>query len=213
MSQRLLHRLLVHDEIGANETGDRLALGTFCDRRVETHQAGFIAHIPLPADPDQGDAAPHEKAVAEFVRGRGIERTFGVLYHVQHPFTAAIWDLDERRAVRMRRVFRLENVNIGRELDFARAVPRRLVEVDDGLIGGGLGFDREVHLADHLLVGAGVAECFAVEDVGARKYFHAFDARLGRNDDKRRKEKEAKTLHQGWVTGGDVRPLCLCRSS
>jgi hypothetical protein len=53
-----------------------------------------------------------------------------------------------------------------------------------------------VHLADHLLVGAGFAEWFAVEDVGARKNFHSFDARLASDGDEPREEKEAKTFHQ-----------------
>ena len=56
--ERVVRDALAGYEISANESADRLAvLGR--DWRIHAHPSGDIGRVPLPADPDQGEALPH----------------------------------------------------------------------------------------------------------------------------------------------------------
>ena len=181
VAERMLHHLLVHDKVGADQTGDRLIRGSFHDRRIQPHQTRLIAHIPLPTDPHQCHTTSHQETVTEFFRGRGIRRPFGILHHAQHPFAAAIRDLDECGAARSRRLLRLKNVNVGGELDLALCVARRFLQINDDSVRRGIRLYREENLADQLLIRAGVTKSFSRKDVRTRKNLNAFDACLDVN--------------------------------
>ena len=150
--------------VALHDAGDRLAaIGS--DRHMNTHRVRPRGDVELPADPHQRVTKPHQKTIAQIVLGGGIGRSAAV-EPVQDDLVAAIEDVDERRAVAGRR-FRTEDVQIRRELDQARRVHRRLVEIGDDPVARSLRIDREVNGADDLLV-AGQADVGACRDLDAR---------------------------------------------
>src|SRR5262249_28756819 len=82
----------------------------------------------------------------------------------------------------------------GGELDAPGVIARALVEIADNLVGGELGIDSEVRLADDALVGARVAKGLAAENVRTLGDLDTRDRRgeSGRED---RGEQEGSLQH------------------
>ena len=76
----------------------------------------------------------------------------------QDPLAAAVAGFVEQPAVAARGIDRLQQVEVGGELDQALRVLRRQIEVDDALVLRQRRIEREVDLADQLLVRPGGAE-------------------------------------------------------
>ena len=112
-------------------------------------------HVELPADPDEREALAHQEAVAESAsvdRSADAAARLNPVSTVLRPrLTMSI----ERDAVALRRVLRLEDLEIGGELDQPGGVARRLVEIGDDPVARVRRIDDEVDLADDQLVGAG----------------------------------------------------------
>ena len=70
-----------------------------------------------------------------------------------------------------RGIARLQHVKVGRELDFAVFLVHCVAEIDDALVVRIGDWKREVDASRDALVGSGVTERLAVEDVGAGSNF------------------------------------------
>ena len=116
------------------------------DRNVHPHAA--FGHVPLPSHPEQREALAHQRAVAELRRGRRIRGVRGVLEHRQNPLGAAIAGFVEQAAVAARRIDRLQEIEVRRELDEPLRVLRREMQIDDAPILRQRGIEREVDLAE-----------------------------------------------------------------
>ena len=127
-------------------------------RHVHAHGARACGYIPLPSHPQQREALPHQRPVAELRLGGRIERRRGLLEGDQHRLAATIADLVEQPAVAAPRIDRFQQVEVGARLDLAPPVARPQFEIDDEGIGWRFGIEREVDAADQLLVRPGRAE-------------------------------------------------------
>ena len=132
-----------------------------------------LLDVELPPDRDEREALKEQRGVAKVrfrcrvVRGgSGTERG-------EQAESSAVDDVEEDDAVAARGVLRFENEEIGRELDLPLAVSRGQVDIGDDLIARILRVDREVRLPVKFLVGADVAERFAVQDVDSRCNLHS----------------------------------------
>ena len=72
----------------------------------------------------------------------------------ERALVAAVVDVVEQGAVALGQVGGLENVEVGRVLDFSARIARRLVEIDDHGVERKRGIELAVEAADDLLVGA-----------------------------------------------------------
>ena len=135
VGQRLGRGIVVGNEIAAHQTGDLLAVFGG-DGHLHPHLA--IGHVPLPAQPEQGIALRHQRAVADLFRRRGIAAVLGFLEIGHRGLAAAIAHLVEQPAIALGRIDGLEHEEIGAELDLAPRILRRQIEIDDALV------DRQV---------------------------------------------------------------------
>ena len=110
---------------------------------------------------------------------------------------SAIEEIEECDPVSAGGVLRSKHVEISRKRHAPVRIARRLVEIDDGLVAGMGGIDREKHLPDDLLVGVGGAEGLAAENVRARSNLdsrhlrlHAMTRAGDRGDDQRTSEPQ-----------------------
>ena len=80
-------------------------------------------------------------------------------------------------------ILRADGDEVGGELDFAVFQVDGVVQIDDALVVRVGDRKREVDASGDALVGSGVAELLAVEDIGAGCNFDSDDARVqGRNN-------------------------------
>ena len=174
IGQRVIGFLLGHDEVAAHEPANRAAvLGR--GRRIDADQTLPLRHVELPADPQQREALAHQEAVAH-LGGRGrIEAAARVVEESEHAFAAAIGDLIEHRAVAAPDRLRLDHVEVGRELDLARRVSRRLVEIGHDAVRRQRRIHGEEDLSRQLLVRTGGAEGLAADEIAARLHIDADD--------------------------------------
>jgi hypothetical protein len=103
-------------------------------RHGERHHAVLARDIGLPADPRYRVAVAHEKAVARVLRA--VERVVRrrVVEEVDETLVAAVVDVVEERPVALRRIGRLQNVEIRRVLHPPARVARRALQIDDRAI-------------------------------------------------------------------------------
>ena len=172
IGDRRVRASIVRRELGASRDGDACRT-----RHVDPHQVVAALDVELPPDPDERVAQARQEAVAEIRFSGGVERAAAAVTVERH-LPAAVDDVDERDAVRTARVARLEDVEVGRELDLARGVARRLVEPDDDLVAGVFRVDREVDRPDDLLV-ARRSDVGALGDVDARHFGGRLDGKQG----------------------------------
>ena len=137
-------------------------------RHVDPDRAVALRHVELPADPHDREALPHQQAVAELGVRRQVAGRGGAVESGEDGPAAAVDDVDERDAVPVGRVLRLEDREVGAELDEPGGVARRLVEIGDDLVARALGIDDEVDASDDQLVAAGRTEGAPAEHVPAR---------------------------------------------
>ena len=130
-----------------------------------------------PAAPDDGEAAPHQEAVAR--RFRRVERVVRrhVVQQVDKPLVAAVVDVVEQRAVALVGIGRAQDVEVGRVFDLAARVARRAADVDDAAVGGmrGVELAEEAPLDAH--IGTGSAEGLAARKRGLRRDFYFCNSR------------------------------------
>src|SRR5262249_6580309 len=138
-------------------------------RRIERHQAAASWNIELPSDPDERVALPHEEAVAEIRIGGRVEHPRCAVEIVKDVLAPSVEDGEQHGAICARGVLRSKDVEIGRKGHAPGRIARRLVEIDDDLVAGMLGIDREEDLADELLVRSMGAKRLAAENVRARR--------------------------------------------
>jgi hypothetical protein len=131
--ERMRENGLVHHEIRPHKSGDRAAV-LLRGGRLETDQPGGLSNVPLPADPCHRRAPAHQEPVADLLRGRGVRRAASAVHQREDSLSAAIGDFEKKRPARSRRVLRLQDVEVRRELDLPRRVPRSQAEVHDGPI-------------------------------------------------------------------------------
>src|SRR5439155_12172529 len=90
---------------------------------------------------------------------------------------SAIGDFEENGAVAFLDPPRLDEKEIGGELNLARRVSRRLRHVGHDAVGEQRRIDREEDLARQLLVWASGAEHLSIGDIGAGAHLDADDLR------------------------------------
>ena len=161
--ERSGRRALGQDEVAAHQACDSPSV-VGRDRHLHSHDAGSIGHVPLPSHPEEREALTHERAVAELRLGRRIGAAGRFLKCGEHRLAAAVADFVEQPAVAAPRVDGHEQVEVSAELDLAIRVARRELQIDDVRIAGEIRIEREVDLADDLLVGADGAERAAAEN-------------------------------------------------
>ena len=166
VGERPVPRALVHHHLAAHQPRDgRPVVGRH--RRVQPHLALAHRHVELPAEPQQRESVLEQEPVAHLLGALRIAAAGGVVEVAEHALPAAVRHLVEDGAVAPGGVGRLQQVEVGAELDQAAVVPGREVDVGDDAVGGVRGVDLEVHHAAQRLVGAGQPVGAAVRDVVA----------------------------------------------
>src|SRR6202030_123248 len=125
-----------------------------------------------------GVAAVEQKSVSRFALGSFPGRPIELR---QNDACAAIHNVKDGDAVSLSGIVRLENHEIGGELDFASGILRRFVEVGDDLVASVGRIDGEVDFSREPVVGAGRSKRTATGHVAPRSNLHAryFGAREG----------------------------------
>ena len=148
--------------------------------------AALARHVELPANPDQRVPLPGEKAIAEVILGRRIEiAACGAGESREQALVAAIRHFDQRDAIASSRVLRLQDIEVGRELDESLAVFLRLLEIDHDGISRVRGIDGEIDRADEFLVAGhahiGTPDNLDADDFGPGSACEAHQNREGEN--------------------------------
>src|SRR5262249_36208415 len=130
-------------------------------------QSSPARNVELPSHPHQGIALPHQEGVAEILLSGWVGHRRCAVEVAKDVLAPAVEDIEECGTVAAGGGLRGEDVKISCKGDATGGIARCLVEIDDGAIAGMRGVDREKHLPDDLLVGAGGAERLAGENVRA----------------------------------------------
>ena len=86
--------LMVRDHFRAHEAADGLALMAG-DGRVEAGETRISGGVPLPAEPDEGEALFEQEAVAKMRGLAGVEGERGsAMEQEEHELVAAVGDVD-----------------------------------------------------------------------------------------------------------------------
>ena len=149
---RARHELLAHG------LDDRLAI-VGGERRGEGQPHVGARRIRVPARPHDGVALAQRKGIAEIGKGLGIVHALRAVGDVaeQHLATAVVHFVEDA-AVAPGKVLRAQDEDVGRVLDLAAGVARRLVDQRDALVGGIGRIDFAACGRDHALIGADLAE-------------------------------------------------------
>ena len=121
-----------------------------------------------------------------------------MIEETQQRLAAAIRNLDQRCAVRVTHIFRLENEEVGGEFDCATGVARRFVEVNDLAVARRLWVYLKVELAGDLLVWPGAAERLTAGDITARGDLKARDlgvSRCRKASERQRESDQSRGFH------------------
>ena len=100
---------------------------------------------------------PHQEAVAGVDAVGELRRHSGTT-HRHAAQSAAIDDVEEQPPVGPCRVARLEQAQVGLELDLPGSIAAGPIQVDDGRVGGMSRVDGEADEAVEAFIGAGLAE-------------------------------------------------------
>ena len=95
-------------------------------------------------------------------RVRGVVRRRCIVEELELALVASVAVSEEEPVIA--RPHRLQDAHIGRVLDEAVAIARRLVEVHDLRVRGRLRIDSEVRAPDEVLVGTGVPEAMTLRE-------------------------------------------------
>ena len=172
-------------EISAQEAGDGVAV-VFCDGREEAERA-WAGRVPLPAEGNDGVAVAQQPRVAGVVGKVPV----AAVDERDHAPAAAIGHFKNHGAVAFVCVFWAHGDEFRGELDFAVFEVDGVGQIDDLLVVGIGDWERKIDTASDALVGSGVGEGLAVEDVGARGDLNAEDSRVeGKNGEQQGKERQ-----------------------
>src|SRR5262245_50046776 len=116
MAERGAEVSLGKDEIRSYPAGDRLAV-VGRHGRIKPQKSLAVRHVELPAKPDQREALPHQKSVPHLVLGRKIPTAAPVIEEPNHPFAAAVRNLEQRGAVATVQILWPEDKKIGGKFD------------------------------------------------------------------------------------------------
>jgi hypothetical protein len=106
-----------------------------------------------------------------------------VIEERQEPAAAAVGRAEQDGTVGSAHVLGLDEREVGRVLDASGGVRRRMLDIDDDLIGGVVGIGLEINHADVLLVGAREPESASAQHVGMLLDLDARDLGRGRGDE------------------------------
>ena len=151
----------VGDELRSHQAGERPGAAAR-HRHVEQHAPVARQQVAFPCRPHHGVPAPHEKAVAGVAQSPRSVRRRRVVEELELALVAAVAVSEEEPAPA--RPHRFQDAHIGRVLDEAVAIARRLVEIHDLRVRAGLRIDGEVRTPDEAFVGTGVLERMAVRE-------------------------------------------------
>src|SRR5262249_50851777 len=127
-------------------------------RHVDAQRVVVRRQSGNPAAPRDGEALPHQEAVAGLLGRRRIVARWRVVELGERAHVAAVVHVIEEGAGAAVEGARFEQVEVGGIFDAAAWVAWRLVKVDDCRIERMRGVERAVETADDLLVGAGRAK-------------------------------------------------------
>ena len=157
---------LGNDELGPHRAGERR--GTVGrDGQVHRHAAVARQQVSLPGAPHHRVAAAEQVAVAGVLQRRRVVAGRRVAKVLHRPLVAAVAVVEEEPPVSACRIGRLQDAEVGGELDQAVPIARRLVQIDDPRLRGRVGIDGEARPPGQPLVGAGVAELVAAGEGAA----------------------------------------------
>jgi len=157
---------------------------------------------------DQRIPLTHQVSVAELGLSGGIGRRRSAVELPEQRLAPAVDHVEQRNAVPARGVLRLDDVEVGRELDLPLRVLRCEVDVGDDRVPRVLRVDGEVDLAHDLLVGAGLAKRLAREDILAALHVDARDfGTAGRRRQGREQPGHREELHFRDLPAHDPSPL------
>ena len=142
-------------EFLAHAAAQRLAVANG-ERQPGHDVLAAVDQVALPARPDQRVAETHQEAVASVLGLRHVGAA--TIAEAREAAVAPVRELIEHAAAASGDLDGLDDVERGRELDEARGVARRQVEIDDRRQAGLGRVDREVGIAEQALVGTGLAE-------------------------------------------------------
>ena len=168
--------------------GRTLRLSKGRDRWIDAHEACPLRRVELPSNPQQRETLLHQKTVAHVGQRRWIEAARRVVEESEHPLAAAVRHFVEQRAVATLDSFWLDEEEVGRELDLAGRIARRVVDVRDDAVRRQRGIDGEEDLAGELLVRTGRAERLSSDEIGARRHLDPHD--LGVHRCRRKREQD-----------------------
>ncbi|PYQ87699.1 MAG: hypothetical protein DMG03_05180 [Acidobacteria bacterium] len=168
--------------------GTTLRLSKGRDRRIDAHEACPLRRVELPSHPQQRETLLHQKTVAHVGQRRWIEAARRVVEESEHPLAAAVRHFVEQRAVATLDSFWLDEEEVGRELDLAGRIARRVVDVRDDAVRRQRRIDGEEDFAGELLVWTGRAERLSSDEIGARRHLDPHD--LGGHRCRRKREQD-----------------------
>src|SRR5580658_8497061 len=165
-----------------NQARDGLAV-LFGDRDREMEKIRARGNIELPADPDERVALLEQKAIAKGLGRVDVERATGEIEGAQEAFAAAVRNLKQCRAVAFSGIARLEDEEIGFELDKTGSVDRSQIQVGNDAARGEFGVDGELHPSLNGLIRAGGAKGLTVQNVlplDDVNFIHGGEQRMGK---------------------------------
>ena len=168
---------VVGDESCLHQTGNASR-----DREVDPNRA-FAPRIELPSDLHDRVTAGEQKAVSNLPLGRVCCRS---VKGVQRDSPASVHDVEQRDSIAPAYISRPEDDQVGRHLDLAGGVLRRLIQIGDDLIPLVAWIDQKIDPSAHAFVDAGGPKCATARNIATRGDLHARDlgARKRGNDDR-----------------------------
>ena len=159
------------DELVAHGLDDRRPSLMGGDRHGQAQPHVGTRRTGVPTRPHDGVAAMHREAVADIGHGLGVVHALRTVAEIaeQH-LAAAIVDLVEDVPVAFGGILGPQDEDVGRVLDAAPGIERRVADQRDAPVVGKLRIDLASGLADHTLVSSDFAERCAVGEG-----FDAFD--------------------------------------
>ena len=153
------------DELGPHRAGDRLG-AVRGDGKAQNHAAVARQQVPLPGAPHHRVAAAEQVAVAGVLQCRRVVAGRRVAKILERPLVAAVAVVEEEPPVAADRIGRLQDAEIGRELDQPVAIARRLVQIDDSGLRRCVRIDGKPRPPDKPLVSPGALEFMSVGEGG-----------------------------------------------
>src|SRR5215831_11315194 len=137
------------------------------DWEVEYLSPAAGKQITLPGELNDRVTAPHEEAVAGVGQGPWVVGSGRIVEKLQAALVAAVGPVEKQPLIAVCHGNRLEEHEVGREVDAPVRVPRRLVDVDDARLRLQSRIHTEVHAAGDPLVGTRAGEALTAGKGGA----------------------------------------------